>query len=636
MKKRVIITLFLIIATVLLVGCKRNKGIFDFDGYKYPNFPLADRDPNIDSWTQWDEDDIVELDWFIDETSLALPNEDSLVYQEVLRRTGVKINFRRATTNDGTELTTMIAGGDLPDIISVKSGMYDLINEGVIFPIQGLAERWAPSLLKRLENDEEMVEMYKYKDNKIYFLPQNFYSTADVEEYAKLGYYMLPAAAVLARKDYLDAFIAYKQSLDSTWTSDKMANPQGVLEMLLWVKNEFKIPNSNHSFVLTSFDASHPQGSEGLRVLMEYFSVYEEDLDGNYVYQQSTDNFKDMMLWLNELYRNNILTEGSLGASPSQVNTYIQNGEPIIYAGRTISPSSYFRNWELNVSGKNPLGYDARYVPIIFANSSGQVPQLAFLGAGQLMAMVTANCKRPDRAIQLLDFLWSDEGQELIYWGINSEKDFQRGTFRYTDEPGTTITLEDGTPYTYKYGQIEYMDEVKAMFNKNDVTGYGIYHMMVLCRPMYMYLSSANGGQFNNYRDYVKHNLKAALIPYTYNYRGFEFNLDPTDKRYKRSITINNNITSKWFRKYTEIIASSSSEEVTSMIDEMLIWAERAGLNELIEFKNDCFQKHKEALGIRYAWAPNDPNSRYHELTIQSIFGDTNHNVIAPEDIPRQ
>lgn len=83
----------LLLGSLLLGGC--NNPMFDFGGYEYPDFPLADRDDTIDSWTQWEEDEIINIDWFIDSTSYSLPREGSQVMDEILRKTGVKINFRR-------------------------------------------------------------------------------------------------------------------------------------------------------------------------------------------------------------------------------------------------------------------------------------------------------------------------------------------------------------------------------------------------------------------------------------------------------------------------------------------------------------------------------------------------------------
>ena len=194
------------------------------------------------------------------------------------------------------------------------------------------------------------------------------------------------------------------------------------------------------------------------------------------------------------------------------------------------------------------------------------------------------------------------------------------------------MTLDDGTEYVYKYGQMDYTQEVKNALQVN-VESYGIYFCMFLCNPMYINLTSVNGGQFNNYRDYVKWNSRAALMPYSYDKRGFEFMLDTSDPRYKSSLTTQSNIRSKWYKKYAEIIGQDSPEGVANEIADLLEWCEVAGLSDYIAFNNDCFKAHKQRLGITYAWAPNDPSSGYSALTIDSVYGDTSYYKAIPDEL---
>lgn len=647
-KKRKIINLTAFILALVIffmgLGCIvyfiGGNGIFNMKGMEYPDYPTASVDPNIDSWTQWKsyDDNVIEIDWFVDDTAATIPDENSMIMKRILEKTGVKINFKKATSSDGTELSTKIAGNSLPDVVSIKANTTiknELAKEQACYPIQELASRWAPSFLKRLSEDEEMVSYYEYSDGYIYGIPNNFYMTEDVKTYEETGRSLVSTGAVLVRKDYLDAYHAYKQASDPSFDPAGVATPQGILEFLLWAKNEYSLSNSNPTVCISAFEKDRTHGSLGMRWLMEYFSALEEDENGNYVYQQAQPEFKELMVWLNELYRNNLLTEGSLGANSSTVGQYLQNGECVLFAGSTVNYATQLKNWELNISKKNPKGEDARYIPIIFSNAEGTTPQLAVTGNSYMFTMISTNCERPDRVVKLFDYLYSDEGQELVCWGIE-DADGQEGSFRYSVEPGTTVTLDNGKQYTYEYGQIEYTDKVKDAWNDNNVNAYAFYQMTLFYKPMYMYLSSATGGQFNNYRDYVKYNTKSALIPYAYSYRGFEFELDSSDERYTEMYTIESTLRNKWFSTYTRIIAEDSAEEVVKEIDKMLVWCNSIGLSDYISFKNECFQAHKKKMGIKYASPINDPtNAAYRALKITSVYGDTSKYLAVPDYIVR-
>lgn len=609
------------------------------DGFVYPDYPLANAED--DSWNQWQsyDDEVIEVEWFIDDTSSTVPGNDSVVVQEILKKTGIKINFKKATSSDGSEISMKISGNNLPDIISIKANTTlksQLAEDEACYPIQELAKRWAPSFLKRLEEDAEMVNYYTYSDGNLYGIPNNFYMTQDVEDYENMGYSLLPTGAVLTRKDYLDAYHAYKTESDPSFDPASVATPDGIFEYLMWVKQTYNLSNSNPTVNISAFEKDRTHGSLGMRWLMEYFSVPEEDGEGNYVYQQAQPEFEELMVWLNKLYRNNLLPQSSLAANSSSVGQYLQNGNVVLFAGSTVSYATQLKNWELNVDNQNPLGTEARYVPIIFSNAEGTVPQLAVTGNSYLYTMISTNCKRPDRVIKLFDYLYSEEGQRLVCYGLEQTQDNPDGSFVYTVRPGTTKTLDDGTQYTYRYGQIEYSDVAKQAWNENKVDYYAFYQLVFFYKPMYMYLSSSTQGQFNNYRDYVKYNSKAALIPYAYSYRGFEFELDSSDSRYTEMYTQESKYRDQWYKMYARIIGANSEESVKTLISNMIDWCKNEKLDEYIAFKNECFQKHKQSLGIRFASPINEKSEEYLALRVDSVYGDSSRYISVPESIPRK
>lgn len=601
---------------------------------KLPDFPSAS--PDSDSWTQWKsyDDNIIDVHWYVDNASFAY-NTSTEIAKKIKEITGINIIFETPSTADGSKLSSMISGNKLPDLVTVAANTPDRIqlaeDGGYLFSITDLAQKWAPSLLTRL--NEEMVSYYTASDGKLYGIPSLFYATDELNEMLEMGYSVTSNGAIVARKDMLDAYHAHRYEQDSNFDPESVATPEGIFEMAKWVKSEYKLDASNPTVLLSPFESHRTHGSVGLRWLMEYFSVPQEDENGKYVYQWDTPEFKDMMLWLNKLYTNQLMTTGNMTATSSQIGGYIQNGYPFIFIG---SPQDYavnFKNWSIN----NPKGDDARYVPIIFKNSDGKVPQLSITGNSYMFTMVSSNCKRPDRVIKLLDFLYSDEGQRLMYFGLEaSGPDDNKGTYYFVKDPGTTITLENGKEYTYRYGQIEYTNKVIDELNNLQASGYGFYGPSIMSRGAYPYIAGARGGIFYTYTNYVNYNLKAAIKPYTYIYRGFEFELDPTDKEYLEIVNIENNLRLLWMEYYAEIICAKSASIAESIIDDTLSTAKRRGLERLVSYKDKSFQKHKEKYGIEFAWPINDKTSSYHSLTIDSVYGDPSLELEIPGYIIRK
>ena len=173
-----------------------------------------------------------------------------------------------------------------------------------------------------------------------------------------------------------------------------------------------------------------------------------------------------------------------------------------------------------------------------------------------------------------------------------------------------------------KYGQIEYTDRVKEAFNTGNTTSYGFFSPNVLYNPMYVNLTSVRGGAYNQYVNYVSYNLKAGLIPYTYIYSGFEFELDPMGEDYSRVVDIQNNLRLLWNEYYAEIICAGSAQAAAQIVQDTLASAQRRGYETFIAYKNETFQEYKQKQGITFAWPPNDPDSDYHSLRFTGVYGD--------------
>ena len=146
----------------VLLAALVSLAAFSGCGTKKPDFNIDSSvklDPDVDSWLQIDEDDEdVEITWWVDATSWDFYQIASLIE----KRTGVRVNFKTALKGDGTELSTMIAGDNLPDVITLTDEStriqlfesYD--DEKYLYSITDLANVYAPSLNKRIPSDASL------------------------------------------------------------------------------------------------------------------------------------------------------------------------------------------------------------------------------------------------------------------------------------------------------------------------------------------------------------------------------------------------------------------------------------------------------------------------------------------------
>ncbi|HEY8443291.1 MAG TPA: hypothetical protein VIL24_00595 [Clostridia bacterium] len=615
MKKLKIFSMILVVI-MTLSGCFWGKG--PNNQTDYPDYPLANKDS--DSWLQIDPDDEdVEIDWYIDSSSYYIsPSMTDKIYQT----TGVKINWIKPVTDDGTKLGTYLANNTLPDVITVNdyAVRVQLAEEGYCWPLDGLAERWAPTMLDRI--DQNLFDYYKSSDGQLYCLPANGYKDSDIAEFNDMGGYLISNGAIIVRKDYLEAYLEYKSSQNPSFNPDTyVTTKQGFIEMCQWVQNRYNLPlYTNPTVALAPFTA---QGSLAISQLAEYFCVPPEDSEGNLIYQPAHAKYKEVLLFLNELYTKGLITQGNLSATPAAIGGYIQNGYVFAFIGSPQDFATYIKT--VNIQ-KN-----VEYVPIVVTNDAKEAPLLTNLaGYGNRFTMITKNCKRIDRVIKVFDWLLSEQGHVSLYYG-------QEGvTFEYLIRPGETreITVNGETKtHTYTYGQIEFTDYAWEYIQSGRQTVLGLRATSLLWNPMYVRLTSVRGDELDIYQYYLQYNSKAALTPYTYDKRGLKFVLDPNHRDYNEMVEIEADLINLWANKIPQIIIAPNAQKATEIYNSTLNTAKVYGYEDLLEFQNECFQKHKQKMGITYAWPKN--LSTYQAPAVK-LLGYPEYNKEVPANIVRR
>lgn len=601
MKKRLLLFVSCLLTT-LVVGCNK-PGTDEKEGLYYPSEGFAD--DSSDSWNQLDKDaEELTVNWFVNMASYGnAASKGTMVAEKIYEKTKCRINFIMPITDDGAQLSTMIAGDKLPDVITVGCGSEEatqLADEGYAYPIQTLASKYAPSLLNRLSPD--IANFFKRSDGNIYGMPNHFYTQADLEAYqTQEGTNLNPNGTMLCREDWLKEYTRLYPSKDVTKAS-------GFLEMCKWVKQKKNLPDTNPTFLLDKFSS---KGSDGITFLMEYFAVPSEGKDGQLLISREQPQYSEALMWLNELYREKIISDSNFSATYGTIAAYLQQGMAFAFVG---SPQLY--TGSIGAAYKSGINY----VPIVITNENGDVPQLRDLsGPGWLFNMITKGCKHPDRVIKLFDYLYSDEGQSLFF-GIENE------TFTYEIRPGETV---DGK--TYKYGRVQWAEETEKDIIKGDTAKYGFMYSNPFVNPMYPRLASPDGAVLNSYNDYIDYNMKVAISDYAYNAIGFDYRTDVSDPQYKDIFFKSEQISDEWATYIPQIITATTAQEAKAIYDATVASARRLGSQEVLEFDNRYFQAYKTQMNIAFAWPPNDPNSSYQNLVVDNIRGNVSYNLTIPQ-----
>lgn len=609
------------IATAQLAACGGRPGGGGGSSLFYPDYGYATAD--TDSWLQIEDiDEEVKVDWYIDSTRIAtIP----YLTQHISDMFNITINWRLPADDNGTTLSTMIAGDTLSDIITINdyTTRIQLEGNGYVYPFQVLAEKYAPTLLGRIP--EDMSDYYAASDGNMYCWPNNYYSDEDLAEFSELGGKLLAVCGILCRKDYLEGYLsAYPEKENGALT------PSEYIEMCLWVKEHYGLSNTNPTVMLEPRNGDSDEGTRAIACLMEFFNVAPENADGSYAYRQADEKYKEMLMFLNEMYRSKLITSGNLTADFSTSTSYVLQGLPFSIIGYPTDYQQYFRTL-YNNSG-------VEYVPVMLTNAEGETPLLRDVGGrGFRLTMITKNCSHPERIIKMFDYLASEEGQRALYFGDENE-DF---VWAADDEgtkilPGTTLTVNVGGQdirHTYRYGQIKWTDKAWGYLKNNTFTTNGVRIYSMLQNPMYPILAGADGNGYglSLQKEYIWYNQEAPYMPYTYRYQDFCYNLDVNDGDYYDMLDIRQDLIEHWQTETAKIIICTTAELAEKKYNDALSMAESIGYKEYAAFENKYFQAFKAKNGIAFAYPKN--RADYLPLAVTSVYGDRSYCVTMPSQL---
>lgn len=585
--KRLLILFTGILLLIVLVACGGTTIPIDEDNMaviKYPDFPLTGQDKN--SWEYLDGSTNLTVNWYVDVASWNPPTGLDVISGIIKQKTGITVVFDTPVTDDGQKLATMIAGGDLPDVISIPTNrsqtITSLAQQGYVYDINTLAEKWAPTLLTHLPQD--VLDWWSYGNGKTYGIPNHYYSYEDVPTGQ-----LQPNGGMMVRKDIFDAWQNHVSTnlKDSngnvTYTSISgiekqvpwqgfITTPEGFKQAALWALQNYG-SSLTTGLQLSQFRAD---GSASLNWLSQFFAIPFEDASGNYVYQFTQEAYKDMLFYLNDLYLAGVISPANFTQDYDGVGSVIASGKAF---ATLVTPQDY----QIHFTTARDGGYN--YESMYITNSNGDAPVLSDIrGYGYMFNMITTDAKRPDILIKLFDFLTSKEGQRLIAMGPE----------------GTTWNWTNGLDSEIVYTETYLQEKANSQTAK-----YGLLQFDLLLNWQYYDNVQPKTNHGKTAAELFRTNMKRPLTVYAYDYNAMAFVVDATDKRFQ---TYNNNLTrieTTIGTQLPKIIRANSRQQAESIYNSTVSAIEARGLSLIIEMNSEAYLKAKQKLGITIAWPPN-------------------------------
>lgn len=338
---------------------------------------------------------------------------DVLMYREREKESGVDIEFIHPVGGDVTEhFNLMIASEELPDMIEFNwvdlysGGPQKAIDDGIIIPLNDYIDKYAPNFKRIIADGNELSDTYRKgakTDNGSYFAFPNF-NTGNVRTFG----------GPLIRKDWLDELgLSVPETIDD-WTNVLTAfKEQKNIGTPYTATNDYF--NSRNSF----------NGAYGVG-----HRLY---LDGNVVkYGPLEDGYKEYLRKMNEWYKAGLIDPYYVVNTKDAVDAKMLNGT----AGATNANIGNSLGVYLNRMEKKDLKYNLVCAPYPVLNKGGRNDFCQFeTDVYNSYLAISTSCENPEKAVQWIDYWYSDEGYRLMNFGVEGKThNMIDGTPCYTDE----------------------------------------------------------------------------------------------------------------------------------------------------------------------------------------------------------
>lgn len=374
-----------------------------------------------------------ELRWYVNFSWYNTPWGGNAVSKAITEKTGVDISFISPDGSESETLDALIAGNNLPDIITLgwwETQLSVIIDQGLVYPLNELAKEYDEYFFEVADPDR--LAWYTQADGNVYCYPNSSYTVKDYAE----GRGAASNQTFLVRKDIYEAI----GSPDMTTTEGFANAVRAAASLYPEVDGKPLIPVGAHEFTTYGCDSFD-------KFLLNFLAVpYEKD--GKFYDRYTDPEYKRWLSMLRQLGEEGLLSGDIFIDKRTQMDEKVKDGRYfcMIYQRTDIA------DIERQIYDADP---DSVYIAVDGPrNESGDPHTLPGTGInGWTVTLISKNCEHPDLAIKLMSYLMSEEGQKLIALGVEGE--------HYVMEDGKAVLTEE-TRTLLGGDHIRYLETVGA------------------------------------------------------------------------------------------------------------------------------------------------------------------------------
>jgi putative aldouronate transport system substrate-binding protein len=338
------------------------------------------------------ETEKIKLDWYINFSWYQEDFDDSLVARTIEDKFNVDINLISPTGDADKKLTSMINQNKLPDLLTLEwwnPQIKYLIEDEKVYSLTELNEETNFDFFDN--TDQEVVDWNSIND-QLYYYPNFHFLPIDYQT----DNYQASNQCFLVRKDIYEEI-----------GSPDMTTISGFRKTMELVKKKYPEISliGAHEFT----DAGNVSFDD---YLMNFLAIpYLKD---EIYYDRFTD--QDYLDWLNffrELYKDGYINDDIFTDKKIQMDEKVQNADYFCM----LFQRTDIEYQQLHLIENKP---DSIYIAVEGPKNSNQDdPLLPGTGInGWCDTMISKNCENPELALEIMTFLLSEEGQKLLFLGV--------------------------------------------------------------------------------------------------------------------------------------------------------------------------------------------------------------------------
>lgn len=370
-------------------------------------------------------------------------------FQVADETTNTTIEWSIQDENNSFDL--MMSSGDTTDGIyyawnPVRTAQYSAA--GLIQDISAYIPEFMPNLNALIESDPMVKKQLVSADGGIYFVP---WITSEKTLVFGEGFGI--------RQDWLDKYdLAVPTTPDELYTALKTFRDEDANE------------NGQNDEIITGYGAQLYRAAYAFATADDFH--YEAD-GSTVVFGPATDNYREFLTFMNKLYAEGILDPDYFSndsdlymkkCQENRVGAYVDN--PGVFA--TIMKDGAANGVEMN------------YVPMEYMLYEGQSLNLSSAARRYVQpygVAISTSCEDVGRFLQYFDFFFTEEGNDLLNWGVegvsytveNGEKQFTEAVLEDPNYEPVTALSQFASPtfvgIQSAEAQLSLYTEAQAAFN---------------------------------------------------------------------------------------------------------------------------------------------------------------------------